>query len=142
MPAPREPCADDQTAFMRECHRRVDRIQELLQTHPDAANALKRKVAEEKLDAKLLTQVEREQRELERASKRLRQQESRAKEEVHNATQAAQAAHAVQAQAAWKDYWACSRIEELTACLHAEKARADDLAHKVVLYERRFGRTF
>jgi hypothetical protein len=142
MPASRDRCADNHTAFMQECHRRIDRIQELLQTHPDAANALKRKVAEEKIDVKLLTQVEREQRELERASKRLRQQESRAKEEAHNATQATQAAHAVQAQAAWKDYWACSRIEELTACLHAEKTRADNLAHKVALYEHRFGRTF
>ena len=146
MPAPREGKrhaeAMDEEDFMSECHKRANRIQELLQAHPDASNALRRKVADEKLDAKLLTQVEREQRELERASKRLRQQESRAKEEVQSAAQATHAAQAVQAQAAWKDYWACSRVEELGACLHAEKLRADDLAQKVALYERRFGRIY
>jgi uncharacterized protein YPO0396 len=157
MPAPREgkPRAEamDDKDFMSECHKRANRIQELLQAHPDASNALRRKVTDEKLDAKLLTQVEKEQRELERASKRFRKQESLAKEEVQSATQATQAARvvqaqathaaqAVQAQAAWKDYWACSRVEELGACLHAEKLRADDLARKVALYEHRFGRIY
>jgi len=137
MPPPSSREAGD--SFLIECHKRVDQIQELLQAHPDASNALKRKVADEKLDLRLLTKVEKEQKELERATKRLRQQESRAKEEAQCAAHTAQT---VQAHAVWKDYWAASKLEELRVCLHAERRRADELARRVALYEHRFGRIF
>ena len=146
MPAPRKhsgnrgaevqlPATNDGN-FMHQCRSKVARIQELLQAHPDAANALKRKTEEEKLDLRLLTQVEKEKKELEQASKRLRQVETRAKEEVQNAAQVTQT---LQAHAVWQDFWACSRIEELRQYAYAEKMRADELARRVAIYELRFG---
>lgn len=124
---------------MRLCNEKVDRIQKILQSHPETVQALKRKEKDEKLDLRLLEHVEKEKKELERASKRLRQQESRAKEEVHSATQVAQT---VQVQAAWKEYFACFQIEELSRFAQAEKLRADELARRISLYEHRFGHVF
>lgn len=117
---------------MRLCNEKVDRIQKILQSHPETVQALKRKEKE-------LEYVEKEKKELEKASKRLRQQESRAKEEVHSATQVAQT---VQVQAAWKEYFACFQMEELSRFAQAEKLRADELARRISLYEHRFGHVF
>lgn len=132
--------------FLKECHRRVDRLQEKLQSHPDASEEMRRKVSQEKLNKRLLSNVEKEQEKLEQASKRLKQEKSRVQEEAQNVSQAVQAA---QTQSAIKDYWSYAKIDELNRLLYcersraqAEKVRADQLAHKVLLYEGRFGRIF
>lgn len=110
-------------SFLRECSERVRRIEDTLRTHEAARGAVKRKREEERTGLRLLDKVAKEQRDLEKASKKLREQESRAREET-----------------AWKDYWTCSKFEEMRQLALMEKSRADEAMRVIALYEQRFGR--
>lgn len=122
------------SSFLRKCLDRADRIEEALQGSETttAAKGRKRPARSGGDDAaaglKLLERAAAETKELERKCKRLREQEAQMQ--------------MVQNQAAWSEYWACAKAEELRQHLVMQKMQNDDLMRRIAAYEQRFGRHF
>ena len=103
---------------MRECHFRVDKLQMLLYDDPAVSRLLKRRACTDDMNEELLSKLDKEHENLKRAGKKLKMKEAKVDEDC---TMATHAAKAIQSQAAWKDYWAAARLEELTQWLQVER---------------------